>query len=123
MIGQGPLARFGGGGQGFEKSNYDTSLNRHSQPLLIAQGYGIPGLLFWMGFILSAAYAAMTRRDSLAILGAGIFSSLLVMSVFSESLVSFGTPVDRLKWLVLGLVLTPPRQISARPSVIGVPMW
>ncbi len=66
LIGQGPLARFGGGGQGFGKSNYDESVNRHSQLLLIAQAYGIPGLLFWIAFILSAAYAAVTRRDSLA---------------------------------------------------------
>lgn len=123
LIGQGPLARFGGGGQGFETSNYDINRNRHSQLLLIAQAYGIPGLLFWMVFLLSAARAAVTRRDNLAILGAGIFSSLLVMSVFSESLVSFGTPVDRLKWLVLGLVLAPSRQISAQPSVIEIPMW
>lgn len=112
MIGQGPLARFGGGGQGFEKSNYDVSLNRHTQLLLIAQAYGIPGLLFWIAFILSAAYAAVTRRDSLALLGAGMFSSMLVMGLFSESLMSFGTPVDRLKWLVLGVLLTPLRQTS-----------
>jgi hypothetical protein len=123
VIGQGPLARFGGGGHGFENSNYDVSLNRHSQPLLVAQGYGIPGLLCWIAFILSAAYAAAARRDSLGILAAGIFSSWMVMGLFSESLMSFGTPVDRLKWLVLGLVLTAPRLTLSRPSVAGMPTW
>jgi len=114
LVGQGPLVRFGGGGQGFEESHYDRSLNRHSQILIIAQSYGLLGLVFWTAFIVSACFVVVRRPDNLGSLGVGIFSYLIIMSLVSESLLSFGTPVDRLRWLILGILLSSPLQISSQ---------
>lgn len=107
-IGEGPLARFGGGGGGFEESHYDLSSNRHSQYLSVAQSYGLPGFILWIGFMVSASYTAAKRADNLRSLGMGFFAYLVLMSATSNLLLSFGTPVDRIRWLLIGIILIVP---------------
>jgi len=107
VIGQGYLASFGGGAGGFKESGYDIELNRHNAFLACAQSYGVVGLAMWVAFLLTATFSLVSRRDPLATLALAVMGYGLTISVTTNWLLSFGSPVDAVSWFILGVALAP----------------
>ena len=102
-LGRGYLAAFGGGSGGFQESGYDRESNRHNMFFSCAQSYGIIGLCLFCSFICITLYRFVVGGTPLAALGLTVLVYTLITGITGNCLLSFGDPVDRFAWLLLGI--------------------
>jgi len=103
VFGQGYLAAFGGGGGGFEESNYDVYSNRHNILFSCAQSYGVVGLSLFCIFLAAYFYRFVVHRTAMAALGLAVLAYSLITGLTGNCLLSFGDPADRLAWFLIGI--------------------
>jgi len=93
---------------GQNESGYNRDLNRHNTFLSCAQSYGIIGLILFIAFLVVAARWFWLRKDMYGTLGFSLLIYSVVNGLCSNQLLGFGSPVDRLSWLLIGIALNVP---------------
>ncbi len=88
---------------GLTSSGYDIQNNRHNTLLSCAQSYGMVGLVLWVSFISAMLHYFWKRHDHLGTLGFVTAVYCVLNGMISNHLLGFGSPIDRISWVVMGL--------------------
>jgi O-antigen ligase len=105
FLGYGPLSKFGSP-RNITESDYDIDSDPHNTWLCLAQYYGLPSIAIFFMYLLSLICPFINSTANIyrpMILSFIVWG--LVWAMICEWLMSFGTPGDRLSFMILGIGL------------------